>query len=457
MVVRVPPALYEAIGSTKLRKTLLTTDPLEADREKVEVVKEFKQWIADAKAGHLKPSLTEQALNWRDAIQQEEDSGELTGGSDEFTARDALDDYVWHLTPKVGEDKAQAFAAVAIGKKTPIRAWLDRWFAEEHFSIGYKEDVRRAVSRLEQWCDSRRIPATVENITRRLAGSFIQHQYIEANVNARTANKDISCLMSYWRWMGRRYDIQINPWKEHRINVPKKRAVTGNGRKRPFTDDEATILLNGIRERREFEFSLISALSGMRLDEVGNLRVQDCADGRLNITKSKTSSGVRTVPIHPKLTALIAERSKGKKKTDYIFDELPEQRPGSKRTREAPVSQAFTRERRRLGVTEKASEDQRQSNIDFHSWRRWFIRKAVDALLNGAKGYNPWIIAAVVGHSAEGGVLEGVTLPLEMTMGRYPGKDPWAAMVACVNAVKLPNGVRTEFSEKPKHDKRKAA
>lgn len=69
---------------------------------------------------------------------------------------------------------------------------------------------------------------------------------------------------------------------------------------------------------------------------------------------------------------------------------------------------------------------------------RWFIRQAVAGLERGGVGYTMWTIANVVGHKAEDGSLEGVALPLGMTMGRYPGIASRAAMRACVDAVKLP-------------------
>ena len=93
---------------------------------------------------------------------------------------------------------------------------------------------------------------------------------------------------------------------------------------------------------------------------------------------------------------------------------------------------AFTRYRRTVGVDERA-EGARQSNVDFHSFRRWFIRKARDALTSGkATGYSYWTIAEVVGHSKED------SLPLAMTMSRYSGDDTVEAKRACVEAVTLP-------------------
>lgn len=112
------------------------------------------------------------------------------------------------------------------------------------------------------------------------------------------------------------------------------------------------------------------------------------------------------------------------------------------------MSQAFTRERRRLGVDERASLTQRQSNVDFHSWRRWFVRKAVEGIERGEKGYTAWTIANVVGHKAEDGTLDGVALPLGMTMGRYAGAASAEAMRACVEAVGLPCASTGRASEK---------
>jgi hypothetical protein len=56
----------------------------------------------------------------------------------------------------------------------------------------------------------------------------------------------------------------------------------------------------------------------------------------------------------------------------------------------------------------------------------------------------PWTIASVVGHKVEGGKIEGVALPLGMTMGHYAGAASWEAMTACVNAIVLPKGTQLE-------------
>ncbi|WP_411904061.1 hypothetical protein [Methylorubrum thiocyanatum] len=440
VVIRVPPSMVARVGRTKLKQTLQTTDPLEAEREKVDVIKRLRGTLKGERTAVVQSSIVTDALE----LKRLREAGELSMGV-EYEGEvgdsegDALAVHVDAVEQQHGHAAAQTFAAIALGIQTPLPALLQRMFAEKAgLSIGYRDDIKRALGRLEAWCDSKRTPKTVEAITQRVAGRFIHDQFIEPGVSIKTANKDLSALRSYWRWLAKRHGTKENPWLQQSLEAPKQRREEGSAKKRPFTDDEVRTLLKGIRTEREREFSKLSALSGLRLEEVAGLRVRDCVNGCLRVTDAKTPSGLRTIPAHPALAPIIIKRSKDKAPDAYLFHDLEEQRPGSKRDRSAPVSQAFTRERRRLGVDERASEAQRQSNVDFHSWRRWFVRKAVEGLERGAKGYTPWTIANVVGHKVEDGTLDGIKLPLGMTMGVYAGAASLDAMRACVEAVALP-------------------
>jgi len=126
----------------------------------------------------------------------------------------------------------------------------------------------------------------------------------------------------------------------------------------------------------------------------------------------------RRVPIHSVLKAVVARRIAGKGPDDFLFHECPE--ATTRRPRSAAPSQAFTRYRRDMEVDERP-DWKRQSNIDFHSFRRWFITKAERA------GQPPHIIEVVVGHKREG-----------ESMGRYSQGPSMAQLRACVEAVKLP-------------------
>ncbi|WP_375276179.1 hypothetical protein [Methylorubrum thiocyanatum] len=234
--------------------------------------------------------------------------------------------------------------------------------------------------------------------------------------------------------MEKRGHVEGNPWTKQSLSNKdrdrrKRGSELGETDKRPFTDDEVLKLLTGIPDPLLNDFCRVAALTGMRRDEMANLQVRHIQRDVIRVPGTKTAAAVRDVPLHPDLVTLVARRCTGKTTDGFLFDELPEQ-ANAARGRGAPITQSFTRRRRTLGVDD-TPQGERQSRVDLHSWRRWFIRRAVRALEEGAQGFTAWTIADVVGHSNEDG-------PLAMTMGRYPGRADHKALRACVEAVRLP-------------------
>jgi integrase len=90
------------------------------------------------------------------------------------------------------------------------------------------------------------------------------------------------------------------------------------------------------------------------------------------------------------------------------------------RERSMAVSKRFGYYRKRLGVDDRL-EGRRQSRIDFHSFRRWFVTKAREAGIDRAT------VAAVVGHEVG-----------NLTDDTYSGGPSMALKRKCVEAVRLP-------------------
>lgn len=179
------------------------------------------------------------------------------------------------------------------------------------------------------------------------------------------------------------------------------------------------------------DFIRISSLSGLRIEEIANLKGMNITkDNCFDVVTSKTAAGIRKVPVHSALADIVRRRVGNKPAGAFLFHELPDVAPDKPTERSQPISKRFTRMRRRLGVDD-VPEGHRQSRIDFHSLRRWFIFKAGQACLQGAQGFSQWTLAQCVGHERE-------EQPLPMTMGRYHGDDGVDALRACVEAVKLP-------------------
>lgn len=434
--VRVPPSLRETVGKAWLKESLPTASPKDAEVLKWPVIARLKQQLGQGRARRPDDPLLVEAFAWRAAKLDEDERlavGEIR--TDDAAVDYALDGRAELVERAEGGDRRKLFTAVASGVATPLSALQDAWLREGDYSARAVEAYRHALRLLAAWCGEARVAQTVEAITKKVAGRFVSEHFVANGAHPATANKAIGGLRLYWAWMEKRGHVEVNPWVKQSLSDKdrdrrKNQREPGETDKRPFTDTEVSTLLGGLSDPLLNDFCRVAALTGMRRDEIARLQVRHVQNGVIRVPGTKTAAAVRDVPIHPALADLIARRCAEKATDGFLFDELPEQ-ANPARGRGAPVTQAFTRKRRALGIDD-VPEGARQSRIDLHSWRRWFIRRAVQALEEGATGFTAWTVADVVGHSNEDG-------PLAMTMGRYPGRADLKALRACVEAVSLPS------------------
>jgi integrase len=427
--VPVPKALQATIGATRLKRSLGTDSPANAERIKHAVIHELKARIAAAEKP-MKGGLTGEALGWRQDL-------EAAKGRERDTLEHVLSDRAEELEARAGLGAAKEFVDIAMGNATPIDTLLDTYLASCGLAERTKDSIKRAVRVYEDWAAKSAEPSAVERINRKVAGRFVSA--LLPQMEPQSAGSYTKFLSGYWRFLEGKGYVEGNPWTGQLQGVKrdrKRRSMildtdTNGGGKRAYTDAEARTLLfaepEGDTDRRTLDLLWIGAFSGMRIEEICGLRVRDAASGWFDVNaerKGKTAAAKRRVPIHSLLKPIVARRTANKASGAFLFDDLPEPPSGSIRERSMPASKAYTRFRRRLGVDERA-EGQRQSNVDFHSWRRFFIRKARDA------GQPSWTIADVVGHDAS-------DLPLGLTMGQYAGRANDADLRACVEAVKVP-------------------
>lgn len=438
--VKVPAALRAIIGKAKLVEPLHTPSLPIANKRRWPVVAKFRKVIQDAERGIFKglnsinDPLVKDALEWRKDTEEAlrdpnvyadySPSGELTANS-ETVIRGYISDRAEEINTEEGPQRASLFVSIAGATATPIMLLVETWLSERPVKARQKMDYRRAVVKFDAFLVAERGHPVLERVSRRIAGAYVSSR-IAGGTHPKTLNKDVSALSTYWRWLETKGHVETNVWAKQ--GVRKKELPRSEG-KRPFNDDEVKLLLGAEGPRYLTHAIRFAALTGMRVEEIARLKVRDCQNGIFDIHVAKTKAGVRKVPIHSGLEDLIALRMKDKKQGDYLFDELPTPGILSASERSQKISKRFTQLRRSLGVDDRV-EGARQARADFHSLRRWFIRKAGDALQAGATGFSPWTIAQVVGH--EGG------LPLAMTMVKYRGEDNEAALRACVEAVKLP-------------------
>ena len=424
--VKVPVGLVRFFGKTKLVHPLHTSDIGDADRKKHTYVKAFKDQIADAKKALASSDpVTGEALQHR--------LHTLNGTPSPvplYQRQEALFGPL-HADREVTDEEME-FLEVATGASTALDHHLETFADHQKYALKSRGDLKRAIRLLTEWLKAKHEPAFLEDVDRKLAGRFIDTALTNGRGHKK-ASAYLGFIREYWKWLVKRGHADDNPWLNQQVAAEGRRArdAEPDTGKRPYTDDELAKLIYGPATDYLPDLMRIAALTGMRIEEICQLRVRDCAGVVLSVHSGKTENAERKIPVHPDLAAIIEARTKGKAAMDYLIHELPPV-PKSREGRSDPAVKRFTRYRRDVGVDERPNGKAR-SNVDFHSFRRWFARKAQEAWAAGGAGFTPYTIADIIGHDDEGG-----KRPLQLTMRGYPGPGPDAEKRACVEAVKLP-------------------
>jgi integrase len=188
-------------------------------------------------------------------------------------------------------------------------------------------------------------------------------------------------------------------WRGHDLSGKRKPQDGDAGEKRPYTDEEIVRLLAAAPPGRSrtydgrtlHEINVLGFLTGARLDEICSRslgEVEATADGYiLHIRRSKTASGIRSIPIvHPIAVALLKRRIG--KRTDKTAQLFPECKPGGKDKKLSHYTvTALANLRAHAGFT---------SETDFHSTRR-----NLSSILEAREVY-PIAAHRYVGHEPPG-------------------------------------------------------
>jgi integrase len=454
VVVYVPRHLRSMLGKAAIRRGLGTDSLKVAQARRWAVLAELRKIITEAEAkvagGTSNDPVAKLAIEWREVVSALDDVARATDLSSDLEhahlARTVIVESVRSdIELEHGAAKARDFAAIVDGKRTPLALHHEAFLREHrHFAKRTVGDHRRALRGLADFATGSGFSCTVEAFSERRTAGFFASHLAGLGWHPRTANKLISMLAGYWRWMMRRGHApgsdpkRDNPWLGQ--SLPNRQpyrsheegpAAPLSDSKRPFTDEEVVKLIHSDTPETEGSpllrtFMLTAALSGMRIDEIARLQLRDVdlAQRTMAIRRGKSEAGRRTVPIHSELLPVITGQHEKARElgSAWLFPELPNPHRDSLTERSMAMGKRFGRHRKRLGIHEQA-EGQRQSNIDFHSFRRWFITKAEQA------GIPPHIISTVVGH-AEG--RKG------MTLSTYSGGPALDQLRSCVEAVRLP-------------------
>ncbi len=431
VVIAVPRPLQAKLG-TKLKQSLNTDSLTTANALKWNVIRQLKAKLEQATSGTLQDPVVQEGLLYREALEKAKDDHERENIEAALDARIEVirgtplgpdpDDPSTPLYDEARDARASLLNDVALGMGTPLLTHLKTYHSQGNRKARTQADDERAIEYLTDWCRQENLAPTIEEITRKRAGQFI-NGYLTGDqkgqaIARKTANKYISSLSGYWKWLEKRGFVDANVWQGQ--SLPKEVKPTEE-MARAFTDEEMVKLLTGDAKPYLAAMIRIAALTGARIGAIAELRVKDVAGGMITFQPQKREKGTRTIPMHPDLVATFKQLSEGKQQADWLFPELSVPPKGSQLERSMPAVKLFGRYREDLGVRDRV-EGAKRDRITFHSFRRWFITKAEQAYIE------PHVIETVVGHKRQG-----------MSLGLYSGGPSIEQMRKCVNAVKLPN------------------
>lgn len=148
--------------------------------------------------------------------------------------------------------------------------------------------------------------------------SYLNGFILRMDREPETKSKYLKNVNAFYEWCRQRGHATLNPFQGLTVVVTKGRKSKQKSR-RAWTDSELEKLFDGLLQdaesghdkrarsnaRRLIPMSIIAAYTGLRIDEIAELRVKDATGAGLVEREGKTDAAVRTVPIHPKLQPLV--------------------------------------------------------------------------------------------------------------------------------------------------------
>lgn len=429
VVVAVPKDLQADYGKKTIKVPLGISSPKTAATLAPAKVLEIKKGFADLRARRKLDELRDPAVRQAFAYRQEIAAARNAGQDiDAWVLQERGQEACERAGAKYGTATLETCADILAGRATPFEIGQEDFIRETYSNTRSASDARRIIGRYVGWTQDGNGRPTVEAADRRQAGRYVSWLRQGADLSDKSIGKELSFLSSYWNWLHARGITDAdNPWRGQKIKAPGRRDKKAEPR--PFTSEELRALFDGSPSDRLRDAMWMGALTGARIDELARLQVRDVEDGWLQLNvreRGKSDAARREVPVHPALERLLARLTADKKPEAWLLKVRAKEAPagGSSAKRSDPLSKAFGHYRKRVGVNDR-EPGARQSNVTFHSFRRWFIQRARDA------GQPRYAVRAVVGHQGDE----------DITMERYGGKPSESALRAVVESVGLPAGV----------------
>jgi integrase len=264
----------------------------------------------------------------------------------------------------------------------PITDKLEEWIAHtDEIGDRTKLERRTAIKDFAMW-----FKGGLDEVTRETAKDYRKHLQTKIIPSTQrpmapaTINKRLQALSLYWQYLEEDKVIADGSvWKG--LQKKRGRRINLEEGERSFTEAEVKSLFTGKPDQRMLDAMTIAFFTGAREGEIGNMKVShiDLDKKAVKVPGTKNDNAPRLIPMHDALVPIFERRVKGKTKTEWLIEDLPD--PSTLkhgRERGATLSQAFTRYRRKVGV-DRVIEGKRNAQTTFHSFRHYVATKLKEA------------------------------------------------------------------------------
>ncbi len=391
-------------------ESLHTSDLNRANERKHARITHWRAEFAKAERGKAKadavPAYIKLAEEYRQALLA---AGPDDSGPDDMTEAGAIsmsvtDTAEW-IAARGDEATAVAFARHAFrGDKPTLQEAFDKFIETGDHAERTKAKYRATFAEFITWHGNALTDPL--DITRDVAERFADWLNNEAvsghgkPLAHRSMTERMRQLAHLWGEMEHRRIVPAgaNPFLNHKLARKRRPEHDGTaGQPRPYTEEEIAQLLNGPQRRGKYDKARIldwyalAFYTGMREDEMGSRTLGDIGAIRggyvVHIRKSKTTAGVRSLPVVHDIPVAILRRNIGRRNDPeaLLFPYLA--RPPLGQPMSFYMGKAMGYYRRKLGFGRET---------DFHSTRRNFYTRCLELNVN-----RDWY-SMYVGHSLGG-------------------------------------------------------
>lgn len=248
---------------------------------------------------------------------------------------------------------------------------------DEKRKLGQKTLKTRVnlAGRFAEWARRESRVRTADDVTVAVAWQFSEYIGKQADVTNKTRNAYMSELGTVWQMLLKRSRAKENPWTVPRVQRDRDQEQTG----RAFTrEEEARIFETAEKVGHEwFEMCVIARYTGLRMTDVKGLKWSqvDMDNRRIIVKPIKTARhGIEVgLPMHPKLAAVLAERSSAiNAGEEWVLPERAKHDGKKYFKGDMPFSKI-------LKLAKVTDDGDGKYKLSFHCWRHTFATRLSEA------------------------------------------------------------------------------